>query len=120
MDKKFFLLVVLVSVLLSSCSLSTAVPATQNVPTLVVETLPPGVVVEIQNRVSETLGVPADQLQIDTVEQTDWPDSCLGLPEQDEACAEVITPGWLVVVDIAGTKYSYRVDESGTNIRQES
>lgn len=94
-------------------------PATQNVPTLVAENLPPEVVIEIQNQVSEALSVAADQIQIETVEQRDWPDACLGLPNPDEACAEVITPGWLIVVNVGGTEYRYRVDETGTNLRQE-
>ena len=109
----------LVSVLLTACSLNAQVPATEEIPTIVAEALPPEVAVEIQNRISETLGVPVDQIQIETVEQRDWPNGCLGLAGPDEVCTEAITPGWLVVFSIDGTEYRYRVDETGTNIRQE-
>lgn len=119
MLKKLFVLSALVSMLLGACTLGLEIPATEVVPSIVAEALPPEVVVEIQNRLSETLGVPVDQIQIETVEQRDWPNGCLGLAEPDEVCTEVITPGWLVGFSIAGTEYRYRVDQTGTNIRQE-
>lgn len=120
LQKLFVLLaLVLVSMLLGACTLGTEVPATEAIPSIVAEALPPEVVVEIQNRLSETLGVPVDQIQIETVEQRDWPNGCLGLTEPDEVCTQAITPGWLVVFSIDGTEYRYRVDETGTNIRQE-
>jgi hypothetical protein len=119
MLKRSFVLSFLASILLTACSLNAQVPATEVVSTIVAEVLPPDVAVEIQNRASEALGVAADQIQIETVEQMDWPDSCLGLGGPDESCAQAITPGWLVVFSVDGTQYRYRVDETGTNIRQE-
>ena len=119
MIKKGLFFFVLASMVLTGCNLGSAVPATQNVPTMVAETIPPEVIVQIQNQVSQALSAAAEQIQIEMVEQRDWPDACLGLPNPDEACAEVITPGWLVVVDVGGTEYRYRVDETGTIIRQE-
>jgi hypothetical protein len=119
MFKKFFILLALASVMLTACSLGVEVPATQTVPTLVADALPPEVAVEIQNRISEALGVAVDRIQIETVEQQQWPNGCLGLPEPDEVCTEAITPGWLVVFSVDGTEYRYRADETGTNIRQE-
>lgn len=119
MFKKICIFLALAGILLTACSLNIAVPATEAVPSLVAETLPPEVAVEIQNRLSETLGVSLDQIQIERVEQRDWPDSCLGLGGPDEACAAVVTPGWLAVFSIDGTEYRYRVENTGTNIRQE-
>lgn len=117
--KKFFALLVLAGVLLSACSLNAQVPATEEVSTVVAEALPPEVAVEVQNRVSELLGVAADQIQIETVEKKEWTDSCLGLGQANESCAQVVTPGWLVAFTVNGTAYRFRVDETGTNIRQE-
>lgn len=117
--KKLFVLSVLASILLSACSLNSQVPATEAVPTIVAEALPPEVAVEIQNRASEALGVAAEQIKIETVEKREWPDSCLGLGAANESCAQVVTPGWLVAFTVNGTNYRFRVDETGTNIRQE-
>jgi hypothetical protein len=119
MFKSLGVLFVLASILLTACNLGTEIPATEAIPSIVAEALPPEVAIEIQNQLSETLGVPVDQIQIETVEQRDWPDGCLGLAGPDEVCTQAITPGWLVVFSIGDAEYRYRVDETGTNIRQE-
>ena len=119
MVKKLLILFILAGTLLAACNLSTSVPATENVPTMIADALPPEVAVAIQNQISETLGVQVDQVQIESVEQRDWSDSCLGLGGANESCAQVITPGWLVVLNVNGTEYRYRADQTGTTIRQE-
>lgn len=87
-------------------------PALENV-------LPPKVALNVQNYISETLGVPLESIQIQNVEQIDWPNGCLGLPDGEEACVEAITPGWLLTFNINDQEYRYRVDQTGTVIRQE-
>ncbi|MCH7718075.1 MAG: hypothetical protein IIB21_01270 [Chloroflexi bacterium] len=59
--------------------------------------------------------------EIDTVSVTpqEWPDACLGLPEAGEACAQVITPGYVVTLDLDGDVSVYRTDE-GANVRLDS
>jgi len=109
----------LVVLTLSACSMNTQLPATQEVPSSPEEILPPEVMAEIQNQISKVLGISLDQIQIETVEQREWPDSCLGLGGPEESCAQVITPGWLVVFSIDGEEYRFRADEAGTTIRQE-
>jgi hypothetical protein len=105
--------------LLAACSTSQAnTPATQANPALA-DALPPDVALNIQNQVSELLGVPVESLQVQTVEKKEWPDSCLGLGGADEACAQVITPGWLLAFNVNGQEYRYRVDETGMVVRQE-
>lgn len=105
--------------ILTACGASrTEVPATQANPALE-DVIPPDVVLNVQNQISETLGVALENIQIANVEQMDWPNSCLGLPEADEACSEVITPGWLLTFSVNGQEHRYRVDQTGTVIRQE-
>jgi len=83
------------------------------------EALPPDVALNVQNFISESMGVAAENIEIKNVEKMDWPNGCLGLPEGDEACVEAITPGWLLTFNVDGQEYRYRVDETGTIIRQE-
>jgi hypothetical protein len=52
-----FILFVLASILLTACNLGTEIPATEAIPSIVAEALPPEVAIEIQNQLSETLGV---------------------------------------------------------------
>jgi hypothetical protein len=116
---KLIVLLILTGLLVVACGTSnTNIPATQVNPDLE-NTLPPDVALNIQNQISQTLGVAAENIQITQVEQKDWPNGCLGLPQGDEVCAEAVTPGWLLTFNINGQEYKYRVDKSGTVIRQE-
>jgi hypothetical protein len=84
------------------------------------EAIPPDVALNIQNQISEAMGVPVESIQLQNIEKMDWPNSCLGLPSQGaEVCAEVITPGWLLTFKINNQEYQYRVDSTGTVVRQE-
>ena len=119
MTKYWILVWLLAGALLGACTSSQAnAPATQANPALE-DVLPPDVALNVQNFISETMAVAAESIQIKNVEQMDWPDGCLGLPEGDEACVEAITPGWVLTFDIDNQEYKYRVDQSGTDIRQE-
>lgn len=109
----------LAGVILSACGSSqTTAIATQVNPALE-NALPPEVALNVQNYIVQTLGVALENIEISSVEQMDWPDGCLGLPEGDEVCTEAITPGWLLTFDINNQEYKYRVDQTGTIIRQE-
>jgi hypothetical protein len=84
------------------------------------EAIPPDVALSIQNQISEAMAVPVESIQLQNIEKMDWPNSCLGLPaEGDEVCAEAITPGWLLTFNINNQEYQYRVDSTGTVVRQE-
>jgi hypothetical protein len=117
-----------ISTVLTACGAGpvTEIPIPTAVPTEVLtavaslaDMVPPDVATNIQNRVSEILGVPVESIQFRSVEAQEWPNGCLGLPEPDEACTEAITPGWLVVFVADGQEYRFRVDQTGTVIRRE-
>ena len=119
MPKKWIVVLLCAGLVLAACSTNQSnAPATEVNPALQ-EALPPDVALNVQNQISETLGVPLESIQIQDIEKMDWPNSCLGLPEGDEACAEVITPGWLLTFNIDNQEYRYRVDTTGTVIRME-
>ena len=109
----------LAGVLLSACSGNQVTPATTQVNPALENVLPPDVALNVQNFISESLAVPLESIEITNVEQMEWPNGCLGLPEGDEACVEAITPGWLLTFNINNQEYKYRVDQTGTVIRQE-
>ncbi|MGB2694050.1 MAG: hypothetical protein WBD55_02545 [Dehalococcoidia bacterium] len=48
-----------------------------------------------------------------------WPDACLGLGEPGETCAQVETVGFRIVLVLGESRYIYRTNESGTDIRLE-
>jgi hypothetical protein len=67
---------------------------------------------------SEITGVPVEQIQIVSAEEVEWPDSCLGLAGPQEVCAEVITPGYQILLSAAGQEYEFHTDSTGENIRR--
>ena len=64
-------------------------------------------------------GRTAEEIKVVSVSPMEWPDACLGLPEAGEVCAQVITPGYVVTLDLDGDVSVYRTDE-GTNVRLDS
>ena len=119
MSKRWILVLLCAGLVLAACGTNQADAVPTQMDPVLEEALPPDVALNVQNQISETLGVAPESIQIQNVEKMDWPNSCLGLPEGDEVCAEVITPGWLLTFNIDNQEYRYRVDTTGTVIRLE-
>lgn len=64
------------------------------------------------------LDVPLDEITLVTIETKQWPDACLGLGESGEVCAQVITPGFVAILEHAGQRYTYRTDATGEVVRR--
>lgn len=65
----------------------------------------------------QQLNIPGAQVDAVSVIRNDWPDACLGLPQEGEQCAQVITPGWRLVLRANGQDYVVRSNLTGTVIR---
>lgn len=68
-------------------------------------------------KLADQLGVDLSSVTVVSVEQKDWPDACLGAAGPEEMCAQVITPGYLVVLEVNGARYEVRTDLTGGNVR---
>jgi hypothetical protein len=51
------------------------------------------------------------------VEAVEWPDTSLGCPKPGEFYAQVITPGYLIVLAVDGEEIEYHADEAGNAVR---
>jgi hypothetical protein len=78
---------------------------------------PEAVVAAIQ-QLAASAGVDISQVSVVRFEATEWTDSCLGLGQANESCAQVVTPGFLVVLEVNGQQFEFHTDQAGTNIRQ--
>ena len=67
--------------------------------------------------IADDLGVPPETVQVVSVEPRNWPDTSLGCPQPDMLYAQVVTPGYLVLVDVSGERIEYHTDERGTIVR---
>lgn len=81
--------------------------------------LPSGVQMAVKEALSAQTGVAVEEIEVVEAEQREWPDACLGLGEEGEACAQVITPGWEITLLAGGEEYVFRTDEDGGVIRME-
>lgn len=66
---------------------------------------------------AKALAVEPGSVHLVSVEAVQWPDSCLGVNLTDQACAEVITPGYRVVVEVDGARYAVHSNQDGSNVR---
>lgn len=77
--------------------------------------LPGGDAAELQRAVAapaiddlaQHLGVPAEQVQVVSVEEVVWPDASLGCPASGMMYAQVVTDGMKVVLEVDGQTYAY-------------
>jgi hypothetical protein len=46
----------------------------------------------------------------------EWPDSCLGMALPGVACSQVVTPGYLIVLEANGVQFEYHTNADGSVI----
>lgn len=80
----------------------------------------PDAVVAARQALSEKHDIPVDDIEVVSYSEEEWPNACLGLAEEDEMCAQVITPGYQVTLEANGEEYIFRTDETGDVIREET
>jgi hypothetical protein len=100
---------------LTACSPGN-VPVTGGEGTL--ESPPPQAVLAAVNQLSQTLGVSVESVEILDFQEVEWPDACLGVPQEDEACALVITPGFRIMLEADGRQFELHSNQDGTVIVQ--
>ena len=101
----------------AEASPSTAV-SEQPLPTPKPETAAPGATPAPQpdNRdlaladLAARLSVAPDAITVKAVERIEWPDASLGCPQPGIMYAQVITPGYRIVLEVDGKSYEYHAD----------
>jgi hypothetical protein len=78
---------------------------------------PPAAAVAAQEALAAELGVEPESVTIQSYEQMEWSDSCLGLGGPAESCLAAIHPGWQVMLEVDGVTYEVRTDETADIIR---
>ncbi len=71
----------------------------------------------VSQLVRQQLGLDFDQVEVIYADQTEWPDSCLGLPRVGEECVGAATPGYIVSIQAGGQLYDYHIDETFSDVR---
>jgi len=71
----------------------------------------------LMKQLAENLGLEPDTISVVSNEPAEFSNTCLGVAMQDVMCAEVITPGHIVVLESDGVQYEYHVSEDGRRIQ---
>lgn len=70
-------------------------------------TAPTELIDQVVERLSSEIDVAADAIEIATTESVEWPDTSLGCPQPDQAYAQVITPGYRIILEVEGEQYEF-------------
>ena len=117
MKRTLFLVLIVLLPLLVACE--GVVPSTGNVSTPPpIQGAPdpadaPEAALRVRDAFAQSLNAATDEVAIISWEAVEWPDSCLGAAAADEMCAQVITPGYSVVVEYEGEQTVLHTDEGG-------
>ena len=60
---------------------------------------------------TQRLDMPEDEIQVVSVEAVEWSDSSLGCPSEGMDYAQVITPGYEIILQADGAEYRYHSDK---------
>lgn len=66
-----------------------------------------GLVAQAVADLAGRLAIAPDAVQVRAVEAVEWPDASLGCPQPGMMYAQVITPGYRIVLEAAGKTYEY-------------
>jgi hypothetical protein len=117
--KKIALLLLALMVLLPACappSQPTEVPGTEAPLTQPAEE--PGTLGDVLiRRLSENLGLDEGAIVVKTEKEAEFTNACLDLVLPGIACAEVITPGKIFMLEANGIEYEYHTTAAGDSIQ---
>jgi hypothetical protein len=63
---------------------------------------------------AQDLGVPAQDIEVQSVDAVEWSDGSLGCPQEGMMYAQVITPGYRVLLEVDGQAYEIHTDMGRT------
>ena len=66
---------------------------------------------------AQRVKIEVNTIKLVSAQQVDWSDACLGIQQPDVMCAQVITPGYKVILEANGQQYEYHTNKSGSAVR---
>jgi hypothetical protein len=68
-------------------------------------------------QLAENLGLQEDDITLVSSEETEFEDACLGVTMEGVLCAQVITPGRVIVLEANDLAYEYHTSEDGSHVQ---
>lgn len=66
-----------------------------------------------REELARQLGLAPEAIRLVSVQAVEWPDTSLGCPQPGMMYAQVITPGFRVILEAAGEQYEFHTDQGG-------
>lgn len=122
MKKLFFFVIITLPFMLAACSPAPLPPTEDTTPQPRPTTQPassgaPAAALAAREALAAQLGIDAEPIQVVDVTPVDWPNACLGVEIPGAACAEVITPGYRVILLVGAVQYPYHTNANGSDVR---
>jgi hypothetical protein len=67
---------------------------------------------------SKRTGIPPADIKVVSVEAVDWPDTSIGCPEPGRMYAQVLVPGYRIILEAGGKTYVYHSAGAGASLCQ--
>lgn len=71
----------------------------------------------VTKQLAQNLGLKENDISVVSNVAIEFPDSCLGVMMDDVMCAQVITPGRIIVLEANGVQYEYHTNDAGSQIQ---
>ena len=92
------------------------VPETATAAPTANETVPGDIETAARELLADELNADEGDLELQSSEGMEWSDASLGCPEEGMAYAQVITPGFKLTFDLAGTSYAVHTNADGSHM----
>ncbi|MFO8037463.1 MAG: hypothetical protein R6U57_12640 [Anaerolineales bacterium] len=70
-------------------------------------------IAKVKADLAARLGISEDEITVVSAEAKTWNDASLGCPEKGMMYAQVITPGYRIILEVDGKQHDYRTDQAG-------
>jgi hypothetical protein len=70
-----------------------------------------------QATLAQALGIEPAEIEVVTSRPVEWPNACLGASLPGRMCAEVVTPGYLIILKAGEKEYEYHTNADGSVIQ---
>ncbi len=68
------------------------------------------------HQLATNLGIADSEVKLVSSAAVEWPDSCLGVALFQVMCAQIVTPGYLIVLEAGGRQYEYHTNQDASAI----
>jgi len=68
-------------------------------------------------QLAANLGLKESDISVVSSEPVEFGDACLGVAMEGVACAQVVTPGRIIVLEAKGVQYAYHTSEDGSRVQ---